>query len=1019
MPVLESDSIIRLPSVTVLRASAGSGKTFTLTERYVQFLLSPLIPRNGLANILAITFSHNASREMRENVLEWLKLLAFRDAGRLAEIGAVVQAGGEPADSRAGQALERIFARWSDFQVRTIDSFMSMVFRASALDFGFSPDFEILLDPAPLLDYAFTLFVRGAREGTPRAALLDETARAVLGLRTADDPFPWDPLPPLLAEVRQIEERLSRIDETPAVDETGPSLRAAEARLRASLEEVAGLVESSGLEASRSSTFPDLLRQGREGRFTDMIGRGMKACPVKKPAARDAAGRERWERVEAAWAEAARLVGAYTGLWARAYYQPFLRLRAGLAETVEAVKRSQARVAIGDIGRALGGYLAAEIVPDIYFRLGERIFHYLIDEFQDTSPAQWRNLFPLVENSLALGGSLFVVGDTKQAIYGFRQADFRIMRALERENPFPSAGHVPLELTVNWRSRPRVLALVRQVFRAAAASPEHGDAARQSGLAEWTQEPLAGDDPGWAEVDILARDDENPPERIRLQALLGQLRARGYAWGDIAILAHRNDDILRATSWLNEKSIPFLSFSSLDVRGRKAASEILALLTFLDSPTDDLAFATFILGGIFRRAAGAPLPVADFLFRCRGEKPLYKAFQREFPDAWARLLAGLFRSAGYLPLYDLVSEACAALGVFAAAGEEEAAVARLLEKVKEFEGSGSNSLREFLGSAGEAGDADAWAIDAPRSADCVRAMTVHKSKGLGFPVVIVLLYGERGRGFQYPVLREAGAARLVKLTKETAGGDEALRRLYEEEATREKVNRLNSLYVALTRARRELYVIGAARAKDGFPFDILPAEGFAPSGDAGDDKGPAAPGAEGAPALAPISHTVRPMRTDFSRETLNRAERRRGDLAHRMLSLVREPGDDLEAALEQAAERAGAEARDPAGIAGLAEAAARLVRETDLGRYFEAGPGRTILVEQEFCGPGGRLFRMDRVVVDPDLVTVIDYKTGPGVEEEHLREVETYARILEAAWPGRRVEALLAYLDRRELRRVR
>ncbi len=94
-------------------------------------------------------------------------------------------------------------------------------------------------------------------------------------------------------------------------------------------------------------------------------------------------------------------------------------------------------------------------------------------------------------------------------------------------------------------------------------------------------------------------------------------------------------------------------------------------------------------------------------------------------------------------------------------------------------------------------------------------------------------------------------------------------------------------------------------------------------------------------------------------------------------------------------------------------------RETELGRYFEAGPGRTILVEQEFCGPGGRLFRMDRVVVDPDLVTVIDYKTGPGVEEEHLREVETYARILEAAWPGRRVQALLAYLDRHELRRVR
>ncbi|MCX7041047.1 MAG: UvrD-helicase domain-containing protein, partial [Spirochaetes bacterium] len=146
MSVLEPDSAIRLPSVTVLKASAGSGKTFALTERYVQFLLSPAIPKNDLRNILAITFSNNASREMREKVLEWLKRLAFHDRDRLSEICAVTGGGEERAASRAAELLEQILSRYSDFQVRTIDSFMSMVFRASALDFGFSPEFEILLD---------------------------------------------------------------------------------------------------------------------------------------------------------------------------------------------------------------------------------------------------------------------------------------------------------------------------------------------------------------------------------------------------------------------------------------------------------------------------------------------------------------------------------------------------------------------------------------------------------------------------------------------------------------------------------------------------------------------------------------------------------------------------------------------------------------------------------------------------------------------------------------------------------
>jgi ATP-dependent helicase/nuclease subunit A len=1020
MPVLEPDSLIRLPSVTVLRASAGSGKTFALTERYVQFLLSPAIPKNDLGNILAITFSNNASREMREKVLEWLKRLAFRDHDRLAEICAVTEGGEERAASRAAELLEQILSHYSDFQVRTIDSFMSMVFRASALDFGFSPEFEILLDPAPLLDYAFNLFLRGAREGTARAALLDETVRAVLALKAGEDRFHWDPAAPLLAETKKLEDRLSMIEQAPSALDVAPLMQALEGRIRGALERVRALVDSSGLEPSARSTFPDLLAQGRAGRFADMIGRGMKSCPVKKPGPKDERGRERYETIEEAWSEADGLVSEYTACWARAYYQPYLRLHADLAQTIEKVKRGQGKVFIGDINRALGGYLAAEIVPDIYFRLGERVFHYLIDEFQDTSPIQWRNLAPLVENSLAMGGSLFVVGDTKQAIYGFRQADYTIMRALEAASPFPSAGHVPLELDTNWRSRPRILEFAAEVFRGAAAgSPQYAEAARRSGLARWTQKPLAGEDPGYVEVEILERDEEDPPERRKIHVVLEQLRARGYRWGDIALLASKNEEITRATSWLNEKAVPFISFSSLDVRGRKVAAEMLALLGFLDSPPDDLAFATFLLGGIFAsalaaRRAGVPPSMHSFLFRCRQERPLYKAFQREFPELWRELFAGLFRSAGYLPLYDLVSESYTAFRVFDAAREEEATLAKLLEKVKEFEGSGSNSLREFLGSAGSAGDGGEWAIDVPRGADSVRAMTVHKAKGLGFPVVIALLYGEGSRGFEHTILREAGGIGLVKLTQEIAARDPQLKQLYDEEATKEKVNRLNALYVALTRARRELYVVGVKRPRDSFPFDLLPASGFAPSA----DKGTAAAGPGEAEPVAELSHETRSVRLAFSRGSLNREERRRGDLAHRMLSLVREPGDDLEAALAEAAERAGLEAREVPAAAGLAEAAFRLIMDTELRGYFTPAPGRTILTEQEFCDADGRLRRMDRVVADPDRVTVIDFKTGPEAEDEHVQEIQSYARILEGAYPGRRVEAILAYLDRREARRV-
>ena len=965
MHVLESDTLIRLPSVTVLKASAGSGKTYRLTERYVQFLLSGRIPRNGLRNILAITFSNNASREMREKVLEWLKKLHFRDPQRTGDIAAIVDGGGERATRMAGAVIEEILDRYSDFQVRTIDSFMSTVFRASALDFGFSPEFEIVMESGPLIDYAFNVFLRETQEGSRRAAMLDAAIAMVLGLRTGDDSYAWDPVTPLLAEIRKIDGRLGALGDTAPLADPWPRLRALETRLREGIERVGRLVDTSGLDVRVGSRFPGYRAGVRAGRFADLIK--MKSLPVKKPAKSNPAAVASYQEIAEAWEEMRMLVDEYTGTWARAYYRPYMGLHADLLSTLETVKRRQGKVFIDDINRTLGEYLTAQIVPDIYFRIGERVFHFLVDEFQDTSPLQWRNLSPLVENSLSMGGSLFVVGDTKQAIYGFRQADYTIMKTLEAASPFPSAGHVLGELHESRRSRPRVLEVASEVFlKGAACSDKYREAARRSGLDSWAQASLPGSDPGYAEVEILRRDDDDPPERRKLQEVLTELHGRGYRWGDIAILASRNDAIIRATSWLNEISVPFISFSNLDVRSRGIAGEMLALLGFLDSPPDDLSFATFVLGRIFRQTLverigwGDTTGLNEFLFRARADRPLYKAFQQEFPELWRELFAGLFRSAGYLPLYDLVSEAYATFDVFARVANEEATLAKLLEMVKVFEASGSNSLREFLTQAGD--EEGQWAIDVPRSADSVRAMTVHKAKGLGFPVVIVLLYGEASRGFEYTVLREGGGAGLVKITRTIADRDPSLAELHDEEEMKEKVDRLNGLYVALTRARRELYVIGVKRDRDSYPFDLFPPSAFPPS----NLKGTAVGDDTAAEPVARLLHHVRPVPAAFGRGRLDRQERRRGEMVHRMLELVEYAGPGLETDLAAAADRAARESREDGTEAqAAAHALARIIRSTGLGGFFEKAPGRVVLREKELCDETGRLFRMDRIVRGP------------------------------------------------------
>ena len=139
---------------------------------------------------MAITFSNNASGEMRRNVLEWLKLLCLKDPDRLAGDG-----GGHRREARsvspAGResSIENILSRFSEFQVRTIDSFMASVFRASALDFGFGPDFEVVLDAQPLVDYAWNLFLREAPAGSGNARLLDRTIASVLDFKTSSGSY--------------------------------------------------------------------------------------------------------------------------------------------------------------------------------------------------------------------------------------------------------------------------------------------------------------------------------------------------------------------------------------------------------------------------------------------------------------------------------------------------------------------------------------------------------------------------------------------------------------------------------------------------------------------------------------------------------------------------------------------------------------------------------------------------------------------------------------------------------------
>ncbi|MGD0283043.1 MAG: 3'-5' exonuclease, partial [Dissulfurispiraceae bacterium] len=593
-----------------------------------------------------------------------------------------------------------------------------------------------------------------------------------------------------------------------------------------------------------------------------------------------------------------------------------------------------------------------------------------------------------------------------------RNAYYTIMKGLEKTNPFPSALHAVRELDTNYRSRKRILEFNERVFKEKlAGNDEYREAGSGSGLTEYVQKPKEDKDgDGYVEVSIHERNDEGPAEREKIQELIGELRTRGYRYGDIAVLTQTNEDAVSATTWLNEREIPFISYSSLDVRRRKITGEIIALMNFLDSPTDDFSFGAFILGDVFTNTIAKDNPgdnigrLREFCFANRKDPPLYKAFQEKFSGLWEQYFDGLFKAAGFLPLYDLVTEVFAVFSVFENMHEEEAALIKILEVVKNFEGGGFNSLKDFLQAAldDEKGEAE-WDMAVPKNIDAVQVMTIHKAKGLGFPVVIVLLYEVRNRGFEYIVEEKGETVCLLKINKTTAACDETLQLLYDKERMSELVNRLNSLYVGFTRPERELYVIGVKNNDRGYPFVLIPADEFPPS--AKPEYVPDIPlSAPGTPAPCPLLHRRGQLKFQAVPETfLTIEERRRGEFIHRVLFFVDYVKAGFETELQEIISRVRYETGSDYSVKEIKALVNALLSNKAMERYFAEEPGRIIRKEQENDG-----------------VTVIDYKTGKDKEalDNYRTQLKNYMSILRDVYTGKTVKGVIAFVDLAEVERI-
>ena len=232
-----------------------------------------------MRNILAVTFSNNAAKEMKDKILQRLKAICFDDLKSMDEMCSVLSLDRERIKNKAAQLIEEILNNYSDFQVKTIDSFMTTVFKASAIDFGYNPEFEILMSIDPLMEYSFDRFLRDVREGTDKATLFEEIIGRILEQKKQEASYPWDPSSVIIEEIKKIYGKLSSTGRKVRIADLSADMQALKVIIRTATGELENMVLNSGLDKNKNSSYASVLRLSEKTGFRILSASNSKTRP--------------------------------------------------------------------------------------------------------------------------------------------------------------------------------------------------------------------------------------------------------------------------------------------------------------------------------------------------------------------------------------------------------------------------------------------------------------------------------------------------------------------------------------------------------------------------------------------------------------------------------------------------------------------------------------------------------------------------------------------------------------------
>jgi ATP-dependent exoDNAse (exonuclease V) beta subunit len=1038
-------------SFSIYDASAGSGKTYALVKEYLKIILSS--PKNdAYRNILAITFTNKAVHEMKSRIVGSLSEFAKdTPSSKVQELMQDVSVDTGLSliqiKTKAQQIIKHLIHNYAAFDISTIDKFTHKVIRAFAHDLNLPMTFEVTLDTENLLIEAVDAIIAQAGEDEILTNLLVDFT-----MEKTDDDKSWDISREILETGKLVLNENNRNEITHFQDKSITEFLEIKKKLAVVCEELeketvtfgneaAALLEQKGIDLKSFSrgTFPNHIASIQAGKFNpkNKTFKEVDDIAINKTA-------QDRELIEAIVPDLLSILSKVYALFEKIYfYKAFLKnitplsLLNTVSNELAKIQQEQNILSITEFNALIHREIQNQPAPFIYERLGERYRHFFIDEFQDTSEMQWQNLIPLIDNALSgqdeYGdkGTLMIVGDPKQSIYRWRGGKAEQFIELSKDqNPFNNPDKKVTQLEYNYRSYSQIIEFNNSFFKQLANEFQHPD--YKDLYENHSHQKVNSKTGGYVNISFLpdtAESEEVGVDKTEkyVQATLdtiNQVHEKGFEYKDIVILTRKRGQGIAVANFLTEQGVPLLSSETLMIQNATEVRFIIQVLKYLKNSSDIDAKAHFLhYLGLY---AQDHLPVHDFI--AKGKELVQET---EFEHWLLQFNLDLsFQNLRKKSLYEAVEIMVSKF--LNPKLRTSSYVQYFLDIVLERDIRNQAGVADFLDFWDKS--ADKFSIPSPEGTNAVRIMTIHKSKGLEFPVVIMPFaeedYSRKPKDKLWLNAEEAtvGLPKVLidnSSAVEGFGGD-ALE-LYTIKKQEELLDNINVLYVALTRAEEQLYIISSKNLSSKgevpknnmcaffvnylleqgvYKEEILEYEFGNSMKLSSEDK------YEDSSKIIPsVNEVLNPKNIKIAqREALMWGTHQQeaiayGNVIHEILSFVK-CKNDVDLAIVKAIED---------GLIQLGQKEVvyqtifEIVNHESLINHF--AEGNRVLNEQTIIQKEGKIIKPDRMVVTPDKkVFLLDYKTGVS-NPKYITQLNHYQNVIEQMG-FEVVEKVLIYIGR-------